>query len=166
MNQKGFAPIILIVVVLLLIAVIGGVFIFGDKSQRSESGRKVSFLDYQDLIVEPSEIPNNLSLPFKVEDISISSSILNPLGIIRNNRDSGQGHPGIDFPLKVGAQVVAVADGEVLEISKVSERAGDEKLVVLIKSTGEKVGWTFVFEHILIDKSLSLTEIKIQFAVR
>ena len=146
---QGFAPIIFIVVVLLLIAVIGGVFIFGDKSHPDESEREFSSND-----VETSETPNNLSLPFKTEDIQKSSAILNPLGIIRNDRDSGQGHGGLDFPLTPNSKISAVADGEVVEISKVSSLPGDEKLVTLLKSTSGGEGWIFIYEHILINDDL------------
>lgn len=153
MSQKGFAPVILIILVL-LIAVAGGVFIFGDNANRDDSGKEVPFLDYQDLIVETSDIPNNLSLPFKIDDLSISSAILNPLGIIRHDRDSGHGHGGIDFPLTSGSQVIAVADGEIVEISKVSSLSGDEKLVTLLESTSRGEGWVFIYEHILINDAL------------
>ncbi len=161
----GFVPILLIVVVI-LIAAIGGVLVFSSKGQSSQGSDKLFSREenggsQSSFNTDTSALPSDLILPFKIDDISFDSAILNPFGIIRFDRDSGQGHPGIDFPLKVGSQVVAVADGEIIEISKVSEREGDEKLIVLIKNTGEKVGWVFVFEHILVDKGLSVGQ-KIQ----
>jgi len=139
-SSKGFASVVLIVLVVVL--AIGGLFVYKQKGD--------------DLEVDSSGTPSNLSLPFDIENISFESAILNPFGIIRNNQDSGHGHGGIDFPLKAGSDVMSVADGEVFEISKVSNTEGDEKLSVLIKEEGEGMGWIFIYEHILVDDSLKV----------
>jgi len=157
-NQKGFVEILLIIGVVVLITITGGLYYLdnkeGDNNSEQESSPNLSQSETQDQ--SSSQPPDNLSLPFNINDISLNKGILNPLGIIRHDRDSGHGHGGIDIPLKPGSTVTAVSGGEVVEISKVSNTPGDEKLVILVNPTNNSEGWVFLYEHLLINRALKV----------
>ena len=77
--------------------------------------------------------PDDLFLPFRVEDLGGSNEFISPFGIVRHSRDGGLGHGGIDIPLNDRALIFAVADGTILSAEESSDGAGglDVKLLIL-----------------------------------
>jgi hypothetical protein len=158
-KAHGFSSIIVVITILGILIVVGYFLISKSSNhdilqQETKHSQESSTTTSQSLNTQG--ISNNLSLPFNIEDLSKNSAILNPLGIIRHNKDKGHGHSGIDFPLKQGSQIVAVSNGKIIEINKDSETEGDEKLVILLKDSGNGEGWVYVYEHILIANDLKI----------
>jgi len=91
--------------------------------------------------------PGELSLPINLEDYTPDVGIINPLGLVRSSKDNNIGHPGIDFPIKKGSEHLAVADGEIIEVTSAGDPWGGEKITQLLEITGEGKGWTFIYEH-------------------
>lgn len=143
MLQDGFASVVLLVIVI-VIAVLGGIFLF----QRREYSDEQRFFAQDAVDPSSSSVPDNLSLPFDVADISFDSGIVNPLGVIRGEQDNEQGHGGIDFPLYKDSNILAVADGEVVRIKFASDPWGGMGIYQLLESSEDGEGWAFLYEHV------------------
>jgi len=124
--------------------------------------------DSQDVIIEKpgspidAEIPTDLSLPFDIKDVDLKNGAVNPLGVVRFDKDQKDiGHSGIDIPLKERSRVYAVADGKVVLIKSASDPWGGMGVYQLIKQTGPGTGWAFLYEHIEIAEGIKEeTELK------
>jgi murein DD-endopeptidase MepM/ murein hydrolase activator NlpD len=104
---------------------------------------------------QESQPPNNLNLPFDINDIDISRKLISPFGLIRHSKDSAIGHGGIDIPLNAGDEIFAPADGTILENIPANDGRGGNNVRIEI-SKGEKDGeaWAFLFEHITLEDGL------------
>jgi murein DD-endopeptidase MepM/ murein hydrolase activator NlpD len=122
-------------------------------------------LIYEEVVhIEPENtgVPTNLSLPFKIEDVDLLHGEVNPLGVVRFDKDQGDiGHPGIDIPLKQGSSIFAVANGPVVLITSAGDPWNGMAVSQLLKKTGDGTGWVFTYEHIeLAEGIIEGTELK------
>lgn len=90
------------IVVLVLLFFIGGMFFYGGKPPGSSPAGGSEEAEQSNL---------ELILPLKKEDLLTKYQGIWPFGI--RGGDHPNGHPGIDFETKVGAPILAVANGKV-----------------------------------------------------
>ena len=111
--------------------------------------------DDQSSRVEPLDPPDDLSLPFRIEDVGGGNEFISPFGIVRHSRDAGHGHGGIDIPLDENAPVYAVADGTILSAQESSDGAGGFDVKLLISGSGGE-GWGFHYEHVKLEPEIAV----------
>lgn len=104
-----------------------------------------------------SQVPNptnnssgiDLILPFNISDIDEQNGEVNPLGVVRFNKDQAEyGHSGIDIPLKQGAPIYAVADGPIVLVKPAGDPWGGQGMFQLLQATASGEGLAFIYEHI------------------
>lgn len=94
-----------------------------------------------------AEPPQNLALPFNIEDVG-GNEFLSPFGPIRRPEDKHFGHGGIDIPLVQDASILAVGNGVIQKIEKATDgRGGFNILLMLNRHRG--TGWGFLYEHVI-----------------
>lgn len=102
----------------------------------------------QDSFQSP-QVPFDLSLPFKIEDIDELNGEINPIGVVRFSLDEPSvGHSGLDVPLLEGAEVFAVDDGEIVLLGSAGDPWGGQKIFQLLEKTNTGEGWGFIYEHV------------------
>lgn len=102
------------------------------------------------------QAPLNLVLPLAVADIEEAETVLSPYGIIRKSGDGGIGHGGIDFPLRKGSPLYAVAGGTIIK-NNLEDPGGGKTVDILImpgKLQGE--GWIFKYDHVNLTPGLKV----------
>lgn len=132
MYSRGVAHILIIFFVFVGVAAIGIIWMM-----RAEVDMKMEIADNGGAGANTSQsgdIPGDLGLPFDVEDLNNKQGIVNPLGVVRSDQDEPDiGHNGIDFPLFEGANIYAVADGEVLDIEDEGDPWGGKGISQLLE---------------------------------
>ena len=92
--------------------------------------------------------PRGLSLPVVVEELPLTMD-LHPFGVVRSPKDGPMGHSGIDLRMKKDESLFAVADGIILAIAPVEERAHESEVILLLTAGPEPgTGWGFVYSHV------------------
>ncbi len=149
MHQRGMAPLLfIIIIVVFALGAVGYMFL-----NNSDNPLPQQFNEQSSQSTNSANLPLGLSLPFSPNDINEENGIVNPLGVIRSSKDAPAGpypggHPGIDLPLFEGAEVFAVADGEVVNIVSANDPWGGMGIIHLLERTGEGEGWAYLYEHI------------------
>lgn len=100
--------------------------------------------------------PTNLRLPMSIQDIQESDGVISPYGIIRHSRDGGIGHGGIDFPLKSGSPMYAVANGTIIKNSLEDAGGGNTVDILMLPSEFPGEGWIFTYEHMTVEPWLAV----------
>ena len=96
-----------------------------------------------------AEVPSGLSLPFRIVDLDEFNGEINPIGIVRFSKDRPDiGHSGLDVPLAQGADIFAVADGEIVLLSSAGDPWGGWGIFQLLQGTRTGEGWGFIYEHV------------------
>lgn len=177
---KGFAPLIVIVIAVLVAgAGTGGFLVY--QRQKTASPEPQPTIDTNEQLIKQSEkthsdagknqrardpwndpipaAPINLVLPIAVKDINVIEGLLSPYGIIRHSRDSGIGHGGIDFPLAKASPIYAVANGTIIKNSlEESESSGEGKTVdvLIVPGVIRGEGWIFKYDHVNLEPGLAV----------
>ena len=112
-------------------------------------------LDDDGAAAEPQGPPQDMFLPFRIEDVGGGNEFISPFGIIRHSRDAGHGHGGIDIPLNQNAPLYAVAEGTILSAVESSDGAGGFDVKLLVSGSGGE-GWGFLYEHMNLEAGIDV----------
>ncbi len=120
------------------------------------------FANIADRADNPSRPPANLTMPVPI--VKISSSPIDPFGVIRWSLDTGGGHPGIDLSISSGDPIYAVADGVIVNLSAPQEQnpggggiLPGYKITLYIGSDPDaKSGWVFFYESVELEPGIGL----------
>ncbi len=101
--------------------------------------------------------PDNLALPFRVEEIN-GEGFISPFGLYRKSLDRPEyGHSGIDIPLPSEIPLYAVAGGRIIGYDLATDGRGGSNLKLLISEGGNKgEGWVFLYEHVELQPNLAI----------
>lgn len=147
--MKGFGQIFTFIGVFFLVLIALGIYLFskGYGQNIDESG-KVFEPPTENVFID--EIPEELTIPFKISDIDNENGELNPLGVVRFDKDQSDiGHGGLDFPLKQYVPIYAVADGDIVVIKSASDPWNGMAIFQILQETREGEGWAFMYEHVI-----------------
>lgn len=103
-----------------------------------------------------SKGPINLALPLAVADIEEAETVLSPYGIIRKSGDGGIGHGGIDFPLKKGSPLYAVANGTIIKNNLEDPGGGKTVDILIMPGKFQGDGWIFKYDHVNLTPGLKV----------
>lgn len=184
MPQRGFAPLVIIIIATILIgAGVGSFFVFREKKMlSSEKGKtRLSETNAVEEVKSPIEpttqllqvpatvsverdpwrdlipaAPTNLTLPIAIKDIQRNDELISPYGPIRHSRDGGIGHGGIDFPLAAGSVFYAVADGIIIKNNEEDVGGGKTVDILILPKKFRDEGWIFKYEHIALEPGLAV----------
>ncbi len=104
------------------------------------------------------DVPANLALPFRLNDMSKSTEgLISPFGIVRHSRDQAQyGHGGVDIPLPNGAPLYAVADGLIKSYEMKDGEGGYYLGLLVADGVRQGEGWRFLYEHVYLVPGLKV----------
>lgn len=102
------------------------------------------------------QAPINLALPLTVADIEETETVLSPYGIIRKSGDGGIGHGGIDFPLKKGSPLYAVAAGTIIKNNLEDPGGGKTIDILIMPGEFQGDGWIFKYDHVNLTPGLKV----------
>jgi len=102
---------------------------------------------------QPTVSPENLGLPYKIEDLDLNHGDSHPYGIIRFSEDK-LSHPGIDLQLVKGTEILAMGSGTIVLIEN-NPNSIDTKLILQIG----KSEWGISYEHFVPDEKIVIGQL-------
>ncbi|MAF81170.1 hypothetical protein CL628_04120 [bacterium] len=103
---------------------------------------------------------SDLVMPFDPADVDPLRGDINPLGVVRFDKDQPQyGHSGIDVPLNQNSPIYAVAAGEIVVVKSADDPWDGMGVWQLLEPTRPGEGWAFVYEHILLAPGIAVGEV-------
>ena len=104
-----------------------------------------------------TEAPQDLALPFGVEDLDLFIDMISPFGLIRHSKDRNFGHGGIDIPLNVGDPIYAVGSGTIIKNKLATDGRGGYDITLYLKE-GDREGeaWVFLYEHFELEQNIEV----------